>query len=401
MIARHMKIALSPLLRHRAPLVRRALFCSLPVLAFLAQAVHLSHASRTLGSSDFDVFHMAGYAFWRGQAAEAYRGTLVSLSGDVYSGLRWTYPPPYMLLLAPFALLPEWVAYASFMSLSLVGFIAMVRSLSGPYFEMALKMSIPAISVSLAAGQNGLLFGGIIAWILSSTSSIAAWSGLGLSVLALKPQLFPVVFLYLAREQKWRAAAIGAFGLLLLAWLSTETLGDGIWWSFLSTMDETRQLLLTGNLRIFRMISVYATLYSLGMDATHALLVQSILALGIVYIVIIHSRNHSLRGQLGLVALAAPLISPYAYDYDMPVALISFSLLWPLFQEHSRPTERGLYIAGLLFASVWGLISETMLPVLSRLSETPSRLSVPTLSGFLLLFAFASAVRVVSRTRLR
>lgn len=277
----------------------------------------------------------------------------------------------------------------------------MVRSLSGPYFEMALKMSIPAISVSLAAGQNGLLFGGIIAWILSSTSSIAAWSGLGLSVLALKPQLFPVVFLYLAREQKWRAAAIGAFGLLLLAWLSTETLGDGIWWSFLSTMDETRQLLLTGNLRIFRMISVYATLYSLGMDATHALLVQSILALGIVYIVIIHSRNHSLRGQLGLVALAAPLISPYAYDYDMPVALISFSLLWPLFQEHSRPTERGLYIAGLLFASVWGLISETMLPVLSRLSETPSRLSVPTLSGFLLLFAFASAVRVVSRTRLR
>lgn len=389
-----MKRALSLLSKDRKPLVRCALLCSLPVLVYLAQAFHLSQSSRELGSSDFDVFYMVGHAFWRGQVSEAYRGNLVSLSGELHSGLRWTYPPPYMLLLAPLALLPEWAAYVSMMGLSLAGYIAMTRSLSTQHFEMVLKMSIPAICVSLAAGQNGLLFGGIIAWILGSTASVAGWSGLGLAALALKPHLFPLVFLFLLRERKWRAIAIGLIALLSLACLSAATLGSGVWWSFLSTMDETRQLLLTGNLRIFRMISPYATLCSLGVVAAYALLAQSILAMGIAYIVTVRARHLSLPSQLGLVALATPLLSPYAYDYDMPVALISCALLWPLFQRHSRATERALYIAGLLIPSVWGLVIETLLPTLARPPEAPSLNSIPTLSGFLLLLAFTSALRV-------
>jgi hypothetical protein len=285
------------------------------------------------------------------------------------------------------------------MGLSLAGYIAMARSLSGQYFEMALKIGIPAICVSLAAGQNGLLFGGIIAWILKSAAGVSGWSGLGLAVLALKPQFFPIVFLYLVRERKWRVMAIGVVVLISLICLGAATLSDGIWWSFLSTIDETRQLLLTGNLRIVRMISVYATLYSLGFAPTYALLAQSILALSIAYIVIIHSRHLLLRSQIGLVALATPLISPYAYDYDMPVALISFPLLWPVFQEHSNSIGRGLYLAGLVIPSVWGLVMEPLIPTLLRAIEASSLKSIPTLSGFFLLFAFTSAVRVVFRAR--
>ena len=392
-----MKTFLFPPSGHVKYLIRCALLCCIPVLVCLVQAFQLSLSFHKPGSSDFDVFFMVSHAFWNGTASEAYRGTLVSNSGEVYNGLRWTYPPPYMLLVAPFAFIPEWAAYLTFMSLSVAAYIAMIRSLSGHYFEVALKMSIPAICVSIAAGQNGLLFGSTVAWLLGCMSSSAGWSGLGLALLALKPQLLPIVLLYFIREKKWRAITIGVLGLLFLACSSVAVQGCQVWLDFLSTMDETRQLLLTGNLRIFRMISVYASLGPLGIAPSYSILAQSLVALGIIYIVIIRSRQASLRGQLGLVALATPLISPYVYDYDMPVAMISFSLLWPLFQEHSHRIERLAYIVCLLFVSVWGLLAETLLPALSRLPEAPSLFSIPTPAGFLLLLSFACASRVVFR----
>ena len=182
------------------PWVRISVLVGLLIFVYLAQAFHISQSPRAPGSSDFDVFYLVGHMFWSGELADAYQGNLRALSGEIYPGLRWTYPPPYILFVAPLALVPEWAAYLIFMGLSLTGYVAMLYALGGRNFELSLRVSIPAISVSLAAGQNGLVFGIIIAAILRAVSSMQGWSGLGLALLMMKPQLFPVACAYEIRE---------------------------------------------------------------------------------------------------------------------------------------------------------------------------------------------------------
>ena len=121
------------------PWVRISVLVGLLICVYLAQAFHISQSPRAPGSSDFDVFYLVGHMFWSGELADAYQGNLRALSGEIYPGLRWTYPPPYILFVAPLALVPEWAAYLIFMGLSLTGYVAMLYATAGRNFELALR----------------------------------------------------------------------------------------------------------------------------------------------------------------------------------------------------------------------------------------------------------------------
>jgi hypothetical protein len=72
-------------------------------------------------------------------------------------------------------------------------------------------------------------------------------------------------------------------------------------------------------------------------------------------------RGFSVRQTLGLTAVASLLISPYAYDYDLPIYGIGLALLVPDILRLGRPLEQAL-VFGLSFSTGgFGLLSQLKL----------------------------------------
>ena len=129
---------------------------------------------------DFDLFHIVGQRVWRGDIDRVYQFSKLLVmqreaSGGADSFMPWTYPPQFDLLLAPFGLIPVWLAYFLFTSLTLVFFLFVLRSIAGADFLLALIVLFPAMQVTMACGQNGFLTAGLIGWSVSLSKNGKSW----------------------------------------------------------------------------------------------------------------------------------------------------------------------------------------------------------------------------------
>lgn len=156
------------------------------------------------------------------------------------------------------------------------------------------------------------------------------WSGVPLGLMILKPHLAITLSCAILLQQRWRIIAVAALTSALVVALSTWLLGPQIWMAFLNATREAKIFLTEGYYPLFRMVSVYAGVRSLGMPASIAASVQFAVAMVMMGIVTwVAFKPHPLRTKLGLAVLTAPFITPYAYDYDLCLLGIAFALLGP------------------------------------------------------------------------
>ncbi len=64
---------------------------------------------------------------------------------------------------------------------------------------------------------------------------------------------------------------------------------------------------------------------------------------------------------LGVAALVSVMISPYAYDYDLPIAGIGLALVLPYLPKVTSPRERSMMYALIMLAGAYGLLQSTSL----------------------------------------
>jgi hypothetical protein len=144
----------------------------------------------------------------------------------------WVYPPYTMLLALPFGLLPWWLNYTAFLSLSFAGLVAALRPWA-PQNHRALSLAAiilcPATAFTLGAGQNSFMSAGLVTagiWFMHRRPPLA---GLLLGLLAFKPQLALLVPVALAAAGAWPAMAYAAAtGAALLA-ASLVIPGTALW----------------------------------------------------------------------------------------------------------------------------------------------------------------------------
>jgi hypothetical protein len=138
---------------------------------------------------------------------------VAALTGN-YGQNTWNPYPAYWLLL-PFSQLPPQIGFLLWNMLAAVGFIAAIRHLNGRFLPFAL--SLPCFWL-LYVGQ----FEGVVALGLAlGMMAPPLWAGLGLVLLALKPQigLFAILFILLRRwSPKLLAVPVIVFLLSLLYW---------------------------------------------------------------------------------------------------------------------------------------------------------------------------------------
>ena len=318
--------------------------------------------SEPRGLTDFDAFHIAAQRVWLGDIDQVYQvEKLAQMQKEIANGkvdfLPWAYPPQFDLLVAPFAFLPVGTAYFLFTAATLGFYLVVLRLIAGSYFALTLLVLLPALIVTIVFGQNGFLTGGLLGLVCLTIHRRQVVAGLALGMMVIKPHLALAFALYSLLKRRWIAALTAGAFVLASSAVSTILLGSQIWVAFFTSVHHSRIFLERGFFPLFRMISPYAALWTAGLPSWGAFLGQAVVAiLGLAGIVFAIYRGFPRRWSLGLTAIVSVLISPYAYDYDLPILGIGFALLLPDLARLASEGERATIYGLILVAGYYGML---------------------------------------------
>ena len=312
--------------------------------------------------TDFACEWVAAVEALRGHSALLYdpakfvemQAALVGPGADF--GANWPYPPIFLLIMAPFAVLRYGYAFIAWDLTTLFGCIAVVYVITRNPAGIALFLASPFTAWNFLAAQNGFLTTSLLGASLLFLEHRPVLAGVFIGTLAYKPQfglLFPVALL---AARQWRAIASAAITLALLAAASAASFGSGVWVAFpREIFAQTSLNLLAGpDSQWGYLQSVYGLVRTLHGGATLAWFSQALAALGVATVV-----WFVWRSQLGFslkaatLSAAALLCTPYIFAYDMaaiavPVAFLARDQLRHGVLQGELFTMAGLFGAPLL-----------------------------------------------------
>jgi len=293
---------------------------------------------------DFTSFYAASKLALSGHPADAWNPAAHALAEDsLFRGphdyLAFFYPPPYLLLCWPLALLPYgwaalgWMTGTAALALGLLrAFFRRVRP-EGPMPLVAI-LAFPALWINIGCGQNGavtlaILTGG---FLMMDRRPIVA--GLILGLMVIKPQLslaLPFVLggAALAEPKRWRtffATGFSALAVCGVAWLAVGTAGYA---AFFANSAYAREVLNQGLVDPALMQSLYAGLRMLGASMTTAYVAQGVLSLTMLGLAGWTAFRYRPTGlALGALTISATVLAtPFLLDYDLLVTALPLGWL--------------------------------------------------------------------------
>lgn len=355
---------------------------------------------------DFDAFYLVGRMVWRGEAGDAYHLVSMLAAQLAYAGrpsfMPWTYPPQFDLVVAPLALLPRALAYLLFAGSTLALYLVTLRRIAGEAFGLVLAASLPALLVTISCGQNGLLTGALIGLVCLGLQAGRRSAGLPLGLMVIKPHLAVVLGAYVVLTRRWAVAMIAVAIVAASTILVTLLFGPGIWRDFVHGVGEARAFLAEGQYPLFRMISVYAASHTFGAPPAVALGLQVAGALAALAVTGLAAWGlFTMRQALGLLAISSLMISPYAYDYDLPILGVGLAFLAVDLVRGARRFELVAIFGLASFAGLYGFILGMLTAVLFDHTVLPPELQPTAYSGLAMAVLYVLAVRVILRQRPR
>lgn len=290
---------------------------------------------------DFITFWGAAKLALSGDPASAYHyQTLraVQLSAAQFHGeLPFAYPPIFLLLLAPFGLLPYAAAMATWTALTFAGYIASVRHLFPASGWIA--VAYPPLLANTFLGQNAFLTAGIFMLGLYLLPRKPFVAGLVFGCLVIKPQLGLLLPMSFIAARQWRAVAGAAVSSLSALLAGAALFGASTTRAWMDQMPYYVEIARTGSVGWHKLASVNAALRHAGMDAAPSMAVHCVVAmLAAATVWRIWSSTAGWGAKGAALAAATMLISPYVYLYDTLFLVVSF--LW-LAQAKSHPLVLG------------------------------------------------------------
>ncbi|MGN6363856.1 glycosyltransferase family 87 protein [Asticcacaulis taihuensis] len=345
---------------------------------------------------DFTSFYAASKLALSGHPADAWNPAAHAHAEDsLFRGphdyLAFFYPPPYLLLCWPLALLPYgWAALAW-----MTGTAALATALLRAFFRrvrpegpmpLVVMLAFPALWINIGCGQNGavtlaILTGG---FLMMDRRPIVA--GLILGLMIIKPQLaigLPFVLggAALAEPKRWKvffATGISALALCGIAWLALGTAGYA---AFFTNSAYAREVLNQGLVDPALMQSLYAGLRMLGASMTAAYAAQGALSLTVLAMASYTAFRYRPTGlALGALTISATVLTtPFLLDYDLLVTALPLGWLVLTGAKHGfRNWEKLL------------LLMVFLLPLAARKLALVAHLPMAPL---LLLIVFAFVIR--------
>ncbi|WP_260426307.1 MULTISPECIES: glycosyltransferase family 87 protein [unclassified Burkholderia] len=304
------------------------------------------HGAGSIGArpgADFSVFWSASYVMLHGSPAQAYDFSAFSrLTTGLFTHLRrdvfapWLYPPTYLLLVTPLALLPFALGYPVFVAIGVVvlGLVAwrvsrlgMIPGASrvGP---LALAAA-PCVFVTATLGQNAFLTASCAALAVHWADRRPIWAGLCIGLLSVKPQmalLFPFVLVAVRawRTIAWAALATGTFVALSVLICGIESLR-----LFVASTGLARSIVLEHGV-VFWLASPtpFAAFRLAGVPLGAAYAAQAcIAAIAIAAACIAWTQSRDTRVRAAVLAVATLVANPYVWHYELAWLAIAIACM--------------------------------------------------------------------------
>jgi glycosyl transferase family 87 len=247
---------------------------------------------------------------------------------------NWPYPPTFSLIMAPFALLPYFWSFVTWISFTVVGCIIVVYLIVRRSAAIPLVLASPFTLWNILAGQNGFLTASLLGASLLFLERQPVLAGVFIGCLTYKPQfgiLFPVA---LAAVRQWRAIASAVATTALLVGASAAVFGISAWEVFPRALFQQFGVVLDAQVLPDSaatwgcLQTIYGLIRHLDGGAGVAWVAQGLTALmlaAVVWFVWRSPARYSLKAAI--LSAAALLASPYAFAYDMAAIAIPVAFL--------------------------------------------------------------------------
>jgi Glycosyltransferase family 87 len=316
---------------------------------------------RPLGT-DFSDIYAAGTAVLAGEPTAPFDPARQfarekAIFGPATQFYGWLYPPFFLGLAAPLALMPYWLSLLVWQGVTLVLYLLAMRAIlfsSSPLWEgshaagardgaakedghstasratsptseeakkewLLLALAYPAVFINLGQGHNGFLTAALIGGALALLDRRPIVSGILIGCLAYKPQFGVLIPLVLAVSGRWRVFASAAAMVLVLTFAVTFAFGLDVWSAFLASTKFSRAVVLEqGGAGWYKVLSVFAwvRMWGGGIALAYALQGAAVLALAAALTWLWRSPASYPLKATGLL-IGSALATPYSFDYDL------------------------------------------------------------------------------------
>ena len=281
---------------------------------------------------DFAAFWGAGRLALQHIPAAAYNGAAIHTAelqgsrlptGELYPFL---YPPVFLLLCVPLALLPYLVSLWTMVLATSALLVSGLRSIAPKQAGWLAIAAFPGFLLNAGNGQASCLFAACFAGACLYLERRPLLAGACLGGLVCKPHLALCVPIALVAARRWRAlcsCAATALCLVAISWLS---FGTATWSAFLASASGSASALTDGQ-ALGRMQSIFAAVLLLNGTTPLAIAVQAAGALASMVLLILVVRKRPGAGpETSMLVLATLTSTPYLFDYDL--VCLSIPIAW-------------------------------------------------------------------------
>jgi alpha-1,2-mannosyltransferase len=261
------------------------------------------------------------------------------------------YPPPFLLLCLPFGLAPYFLSLAIWLAATGGAWLAMARKWAGKGAGALIALlAFPAIMTNIGHGQNGFLTAALMGSGLLLIDRRPWLSGAVLGLLVVKPQIALALPLLVLAGNRWRVMSGAIASLLAVSLLSLLVLGPGTWTGFIGGSGTGRAIMEAGLVEPGKMVSIFAAVQVLHGGVALGYALQCVAALAASALLIVACRKGAPAAAQGALCVTATLLmTPFLFDYDLPVLIAP--LAW-LYGEAMRrgflPWEKAILAAAYL-----------------------------------------------------
>lgn len=310
-----------------------ALGFAIAFAALLTQSRDLVYPSGRAVGADFVTFWAASDLALSGRPAWAYSEAAITAAErkalpnaeDVY---LWHYPPPFQLVVLPLALVSYLWAYGLWLAAWLAIYAATFRAAFRDPAPFWLAIGASAVYVNALHGQNGLMTAALATGGLLLLKRMPLLAGILIGALCYKPHLGLPLGLLLIAGGHWRAAFGAMLSVAALCGFSALLFGIDTWQAFLANATTARAVLEGGAVPWHKMASLFATVRLAGGGIGLAYIVHGVVALAVLVMTMLAWRRAGAFDlKVAMAVLAALLVSPYLFDYDLAVTALALGLL--------------------------------------------------------------------------
>jgi len=326
------------------------LLIELTILVMLALWQHgVTSARPSPTSSDFVSFYAAGKLALAGTPSHAYDQAAhflmqqrFTVEGAPYQ--FFFYPPVFLLLCAPLAALPYYVAFYVFEISTLAAFLLVMRRIlrQPGWTWLAPVLAFPAIFWTLGLGQNAFLTAALFGGFTLLVDRRPVLAGICLGLLCYKPHFGLLAPIGLAFGGHWRAFLAAGATVAGLVLLSVALFGVDTWQAYLTAFAGSDGVYGTGRIDYAGIVTPFGAARLLGLGAPGAYVVQGLIATAMGLLVAAIWRLEPNRNLRAAALLAATLLAvPLALLYDRLLLLLAIGwLVRDASRDGFRPWEK-------------------------------------------------------------